>query len=155
MLSTIITKYYNPTSMTWWISIFALLSGLVLQLSGLVPALQPLGAPLQALWHTIPMNGVEATAGQTIPPFALISFGLLGIGIRQAIGNGLQNLLQSLLAFGTPQTGAAQISTEVLDAISKAAALLNAVTTPDPLVAPTAAQLTAAPKQPPLVLPNN
>ncbi len=69
-------SYFRPASLTWWTSMALLVSGLLrvwgLEIPGVTPAVRPL---------------IDVLFGSS-DPGALISAGLLGIGIRAAIGRG-------------------------------------------------------------------
>lgn len=66
-------KYFKPGSLTWWASVTPLLAGIVLALSAAIPALAPVVAVINA-----------ASGG--LPAPVLINMGLIGIGLRGAVG---------------------------------------------------------------------
>lgn len=66
-------KYIKPKSLTFWAGMIPLASGIVLAVSRSVPALQPIGAVLDAVYD-----------GAT--PGTLINAGIGAIGLRAALG---------------------------------------------------------------------
>lgn len=65
------SKYFKPTSVTWWASFVPLIGGAVV-------ASEPLHG-LTSIVQTI--NGISGD----VPPAVLINAGLLGIGLRGAV----------------------------------------------------------------------
>lgn len=66
-------RYFKPKSLTWWASATPLMAGLVLALSAAFPGLSGVAAVIDA-----------ASGG--LPPPVLINMGLVGIGLRGAMG---------------------------------------------------------------------
>ena len=66
------TKYFQPTSLTWWSGVAMIAEGLILLAAQIVPSLAPLAAMIR-----------PATGG--MGPMILINGGLAAIGIKGAI----------------------------------------------------------------------
>ena len=62
------SKYFKPTSITWWTGFVALSAGTIVALGGEVEALRPTANVLSAM--------------ADMPPAVMISFGLGLIGLR-------------------------------------------------------------------------
>lgn len=69
---TFLSKYWMPTSLTWWTGIAMLVSGVVMALASAIPALAAFAGPLSAVW------GGRSDA-------LLIAGGLAAIGFRSAV----------------------------------------------------------------------
>lgn len=66
-------RYFKPYSLTWWASATPLFGGVILALAAAFPALQPVALVIN-----------EASGGMPAP--VLINMGLVGIGLRGAMG---------------------------------------------------------------------
>lgn len=66
-------KYLKPRSLTWWTAMVPLIAGLVVALGAAIPDLAPVVAVINA-------------ASDGMPAAAMINMGLIGIGLRGAIG---------------------------------------------------------------------
>lgn len=84
-----LSQYIMPKSVTWWIGIFLILTGVTLNLFGLFGVeTSPILDLLNFVWQNVP-NGVTGlpmpTAGNSIPPNAYVVAGLALIGLRKGM----------------------------------------------------------------------
>lgn len=71
-MSTAVSKYVKPKSLTWWASVFPLFAGIALAVASAVPGFEGLVSLINGMFP-------ELSA------VALINMGLIGIGLRGAV----------------------------------------------------------------------
>lgn len=69
------SKYFQPSSVAWWASVVPIIAGTIKALGTVHPSLHGLVAV------------IDAFTGEPLSPSILINFGLIGLGLRGAIGN--------------------------------------------------------------------
>jgi hypothetical protein len=69
------SKYFQPSSVAWWASVIPIIAGVIKALGTVHPSLGGMVAV------------IDAFTGEPLSPGILINLGLVGIGLRGAIGN--------------------------------------------------------------------
>jgi hypothetical protein len=81
-------KYWMPKSLTWWIGMFMIISGVILNIAALFGYSDTaIVVAINFIWQTIPSDLTGIPTGSTdIPPNLLVAGGMALIGLRRATG---------------------------------------------------------------------
>lgn len=84
----LLKRYFIPNSLTWWVGVFMIISGVILNLAALFGySDSSIAVAINFIWQTIPTDFTGIPSGTTdIPPNLLVAGGMALIGLRRAAG---------------------------------------------------------------------
>ena len=84
----ILKRYWMPASMTWWVGIFMIASGVIMNIFALFGiADNTILTMIHFIWQSLPADFTGLPVGSTqIPPNVLVASGMALIGLRRATG---------------------------------------------------------------------
>ena len=88
LIFTILKRYWIPSSMTWWVGVFMIASGVIMNLFALFGiADNSILTVIHFIWQSLPNDFTGLPVGTTnIPPNVLVASGMALIGLRRATG---------------------------------------------------------------------
>lgn len=89
LIFTLPKRYWMPSSLTWWVGMAMILSGVIMNLFALFGiADNTVLTVIHFIWQSLPPDFTGIPVGSTdIPPNVLVAAGMALIGLRRATGS--------------------------------------------------------------------